>query len=1609
MFSSSSSIFAKEKSMNEFNGIELKTKFKINEGQLKSFSTDSENKNEYYLIQFNSKLNEKTKLELEKDGVIFYDYIPDNSYLVKFDSQKKSKILSSKDINWYGKYLSEYKIDKKINLSNNELIEVLVNPHKDIDLVLLKSTLKNNDAVLEILGDTKFLILINVSNIQDIANLNEVKYIEKYSKPELFNINARVTTNVNFIWDNLGLYGEGQKIAIADSGLDTGVNDASMHDDFEGRIIGITDLWGAGPDDDSSHGTHVAGTVLGDGNLSGSNPSLDDYKTSNAGVAPKAKVYSQAFEDTGLALEGVPADLFDLFNPMNSIDIKTHTNSWGNTACNGIYNINSVSSDQFMWDNQDFTILFAAGNDGPTPSTMACPATAKNVITIGASNTSGAFAIAEFSSRGPTNDSRIKPDLVAPGAMVFSTLSQIVYPGIYYGGFGGTSMATPHVAGVVLLMREHLNSTKGISNPSSSLIKALLINGADDITGTRPDNDQGWGQVNLKNSISPSQPGKIFFYDNTTGFLIESNYTYDFEIKDDSLPLRITLVWTDYPSTEIATENLVNDIDLILNTPDGTIYFGNDFSAPFNNEKDDINNVEGIEILIPQIGNYSLNVSAFNIITGPQTYSLVMSYAQSSPKILKIDSPENIIYNTSRINFNITLDDIGLVEFSLDDGITNITMQTLDDIEFNYTLSNIPDGNYNVTFYAKNLSNVLSDTRKQAFIVDTIKPTITVNSPNSFKYSSLYIIFNITSNEFSQMWFSVDNGTTNTSMQTIDNLSFTYNFSIQNNNNYSIIFYAQDVVGNLNQTQKINFSVDSKSPKISINSPQNINYSNINSTILNITLDEIGLAWFSTNNGITNTSMQNLDSLTFTYNLTGLIDGIYNLIFYANDTIGNLNSTSIQFRIDNGILNMSIDSFSNNSQINTSKLSIYFNATTNKELSKITYTINSFTYDIFDKYSLNYIETDLDLIEYGNQNISFYIEDLFGNSKTLIYNLNIISDLSGVINDTDGDGVNNSIDNILGNETNIQTNLNDLTLEVNNSINLTKIFNTTYNVSIKENNSIVVEFLNNFSSNKLDFSNVTIKKDNSSNLSKLLLRGINLESTKTKTLYLDLIGNTTKDNSLCLKDEVVYDFSQITSTCSGSSETYIYEIPYSENGYIVTYTNSTNRTVKIQGLSHSAITQSCTEDWSDVDWETTCTSDSQTGTTIDNNNCGTTFTKPVTTQSCTSPVDNEEEEESNTASSSTDDGDDEYIITTDDDDEDEEEIINNTIEGLRSTIKNSYSFSVGRTGGINDGFKGVEKIKIKDKIWLRTLIEFEHDFSDSELDLSKFDFEYSQTNKSYIIVKGLDLGTKTKKVRIKALDNTNKICIKDEEVNSIEEISLTCDSVNEYLVNCDSIQTNEGYTCIIDEEYYYVLGLKHSAVLEYVEPEKSISEVVTIDETSNNLDSSNIVLSDSLSSNSKISILKISLYAFIGIFLSIIGILIILRISKNGEDESDDESKMTESRVLNHVDPNNPKAKKAFFKNESKDNLKGEKILISNYKQAKMDIDKITTKTKKKFVDNDSFSDIHGYKSAKEYVKSHKESHDKKVLYESLISSKYSKDIIDQVFKEEFVDDDNQK
>jgi serine protease AprX len=504
--------------------------------------------------------------------------------------------------------------------------------------------------------------------------LPEVQRLEEYAPPVLWNNYARAllrVVNAPAGAAVTGYDGQGQIVGIADTGID------DAHPDFGSRLLhAIARGRPAATDDPHGHGTHVAGSVAGDGSADPSRAIL--------GTAPAASIVFQSLLDANGGLGGLPLDLGDLFDEAYKLGARIHNNSWG-SATDSTYTIGSNEVDEFVWKCPDMLVVIAAGNEGQEALhlntgagvvewlSIGSPATAKNALTVGASRsdrcvtrvgtqTWGAAwpsdsvnppissqlvsgdpqALAAFSSRGPSDDRRIKPDLVAPGTDILSARSSKASSANFwdldvnpkYAYMGGTSMATPLVSGCAALVRQYYIKGQRYDRPSAALLRATLINGtrwlngADSIASNPPpaNYDQGFGSVDMQATIpAPGSSTLVLAYVDSwtsTGLGLSASggrlrWTVDVNAGAE---LRFCLAYTDYPARA-----LQNNLNLFVQKPDGSKLVGNAGLRQSLSIPDVDNNVEIVRLTNAPPGTYLIQVTATNILHGPQEFALVVT------------------------------------------------------------------------------------------------------------------------------------------------------------------------------------------------------------------------------------------------------------------------------------------------------------------------------------------------------------------------------------------------------------------------------------------------------------------------------------------------------------------------------------------------------------------------------------------------------------------------------------------------------------------------------------------------------------------------------------------------------------------------------------------------------------------------------------------------------------------------------------------------------------------------------------------------------------------------------------------------------------------------
>ncbi len=698
----------------------------------------------YFIVQFTGPVQQAWKDAVTAEGGEVLSYIPDFAFKVRMNPAIARRIAAKGFVSAVIPFQADFKLGAAV-IQDAATNVYMVRIERGANAGAVRALVAQTGAqVLGFENDT-LIVSANGAFVNAIAAVDDVASVSNFylnetfvSKPEgpAKNDDARDIIGAT-VANNRGYNGSTQTAAVSDTGIGGGTTSTAHTDIPVSRVVAVYNWPGSAGgcfqsitndgsiDVDSGHGTHTAGSVLSDGGAGGI----------GMGVAPAASLVFQSTENfatitsfcqifggypaNGYFLTGIPTDLTTMYQQAYTAGARIHSNSWG-SAVAGDYTVDSANSDLFVWNNRDMVITFSAGNEGTDANangvvdndSIGSPATAKNVLTVGASenqrvdaypcdtsltytshdayqtgqtcNTMGgnqssflgtygqrwgtdfptnplfsdvtagnSGQMASFSSRGPTDDNRIKPDVVAPGTWILSAYSSLyqegygdpVNPqnGVYqwdgwgtpynvdYKYMGGTSMSNPLAAGGMTVIKDYYNKAHGI-NATAALAKATVINSAVDMADENNDgvndNDfpipnvhEGWGRINL----DAATDGTIAFVEEAASGL-STGGSQVFNVTSTGGPLKVTVVWTDYPSTDTASINLVNDLDLTVSGPSGT-FLGNVFSGGWSatgGTADRRNNVENVYIQTPAAGTYAVTVNAFNVPNGPQKFALVV-------------------------------------------------------------------------------------------------------------------------------------------------------------------------------------------------------------------------------------------------------------------------------------------------------------------------------------------------------------------------------------------------------------------------------------------------------------------------------------------------------------------------------------------------------------------------------------------------------------------------------------------------------------------------------------------------------------------------------------------------------------------------------------------------------------------------------------------------------------------------------------------------------------------------------------------------------------------------------------------------------------------------
>lgn len=571
----------------------------------------------YRLVQFDKTPDIATRSAMEREGLRFLDYIPHATYLVSFPQTYDRYGLVEHPVRSVMAMNALQKVSHLLtNASlpdwavNGNQIDLTISFQKDLKAGEVASLLQSNSALILSEGtlNQTLDIRVDINQIYYIADLPFISWVEPITHPgEPEDDGGRSLSRANVIdaADPLGRQydGTGINIMTRDDG------EVGPHINFQGRINNYPPFNGNG-----SHGDMVSGVFTGA-------PNLDPI---SSGTAPGAFLY---------VLDYV-ASFTDATLGLHQTDSVMITNSSYSNGCNAGYTTTTQRVDQQINQNPSLLHVFSAGNSNNNDCGYGAGnqwgnitgghKQGKNVIATANLNPDG--TLVGSSSHGPAHDGRIKPDISATGNGQVSTAQDNTFQ-----ASGGTSAAAPTGAGSFAQLYHAYRDLHNGDYPQSSLIKALVLNSAEDYGNAGPDFEFGWGRMNAYRALLMMENNQYF---SDTAMLGIVN-THTLSVPAGVTEIRAMVYWMDVEAAPNVSRALVNDLDITLTSPGGATSLPlvldhtpnpTTLNFPATPGVDSLNNMEQVRIYNPAAGNYTLAVLGTDIPFGNQAYWVVYEY-----------------------------------------------------------------------------------------------------------------------------------------------------------------------------------------------------------------------------------------------------------------------------------------------------------------------------------------------------------------------------------------------------------------------------------------------------------------------------------------------------------------------------------------------------------------------------------------------------------------------------------------------------------------------------------------------------------------------------------------------------------------------------------------------------------------------------------------------------------------------------------------------------------------------------------------------------------------------------------------------------------------------
>jgi hypothetical protein len=589
-------------------------------------------------VVFRAALSSAARNDLERAGCRLLGYVPRNCYLMALPADLSWSILLERGAVSALPVAEAWKMPPNLRPTPEDGTPTVlrVRPYAFLPAAsCLREVVRFGAALRFVASDSTYLeVSLPANRITAFATQPWVQYVEPAPEPgEPEDTRNRTLHRANLLDADYsgGLHydGTGVRVLVRDDGK------VGPHADFKGRL---TDLSLA---DIGTHGDWVSGVMAGAGNI---DPTA---KGMAPGTAIFVSEYESNFQDEallGLLQSGLPI-----------------TNTSYSDGCNKGYTLAALTVDLQMYTRPHLLHVFSAGNMGTTDCGYGAGANwgnitgghkmAKNAIAVG--NLLSDATLNNGSSRGPATDGRLKPDLCAHGTGVFMT-----QPFNTYSAATGTSFSAPSVAGALAQLSHAYQTLNGGNEPEAALLKGALLNSATDLLTAGPDFRTGYGQLNTAGAYEILASGQFLKSSLETG----AAATHVIPVPAGTRRMKVMLVWSDVPAAPNAARALVNDLDMRVAGPDATLTYpwvlnptptSAALGAPAYPGRDSLNNIEQVTLHNPPAGDYSVEISAYDLPFGPQAYYLVWEFDTDEIQLTYPRGGEGLVAGeTERIHWN---------------------------------------------------------------------------------------------------------------------------------------------------------------------------------------------------------------------------------------------------------------------------------------------------------------------------------------------------------------------------------------------------------------------------------------------------------------------------------------------------------------------------------------------------------------------------------------------------------------------------------------------------------------------------------------------------------------------------------------------------------------------------------------------------------------------------------------------------------------------------------------------------------------------------------------------------------------------------------------------